>query len=164
MDMTDAKTTLVDRVRQKLAWVAIIGGVFVVGFLIGLVPMWLSARGNAAERDAARVQLRQAEITNLLLSATVDAKRGEYETARQEASDFFTRLGAEGENSGSTFLSADQKEKLKPVFADRDNVITMLAQRDPASLDRLTNLYVAYSQAVPTKSAQQANSPANSVK
>lgn len=163
--MADAvETSVVDRVKQKLAWVGVIGGVLLVGFVIGLVPMWLSARGTAAERDTARTQLRQAEITNLLLSATVDAKRGEYETARQEASDFFTRLGAEGENGSVSFLTAEQKEKLKPVFADRDNVITMLAQRDPAALDRLTNLYVAYSQAVPAKPSAPTNAPANSSK
>ena len=162
--MTDSEISFVDRVKQKVAWVGIIGGVLIVGFIIGLVPMWLSARGTAADRDTARDQLRQAEITNLLLSATVDAKRGEYETARQEASDFFMRLGNEGENGGASFLTADQKEKLKPVFADRDNVITMLAQRDPASLDRLTNLYVAFSQAVPAKPSAPTNAPSNSSK
>ncbi|MEP6849214.1 MAG: hypothetical protein ABI999_10190, partial [Acidobacteriota bacterium] len=69
--MTEPEITFVDRLKTKLALLGAMAGVFVVALLIGLVPMWLNSRSNAAERDAARTQLRQAEITNLLLSATV---------------------------------------------------------------------------------------------
>ncbi|MBK9164357.1 MAG: hypothetical protein IPM21_10690 [Acidobacteria bacterium] len=70
-----------------------------VAFLIGLVPMWLMARSNAAERDAALTQLRRSEISNLLSSSIVEARRGEYETLRQQTSEFFTSLTCRGRQS-----------------------------------------------------------------
>lgn len=42
--------------------VAIYAAVLVGVFLLGLVPMWLSARGRAAERDEARRELRLCRI------------------------------------------------------------------------------------------------------
>ena len=33
---------------------------------------------------------------------------------------------------------------MQPVFAGRDEIITLLARSDPASADRLSDLYVAY--------------------
>lgn len=46
----------------------LIAGAVLLAFLVGLIPMWLTAPGNAAERDAARTQLRKSEIGSLLLS------------------------------------------------------------------------------------------------
>ncbi len=137
------------KLKDRLKHWSLIGGAILIAFLIGFVPMWLTARSNAAEREAVRTELRRSEIGNLLLSSIVDARRGEYEIARQEASEFFMRLRAEDDKGDDGFLSADQRTKIKAIFADRDAAITMLAQRDPASLDRLTGLYVLYLQAVP---------------
>ncbi|MEO6051603.1 MAG: hypothetical protein ABIP78_09775 [Pyrinomonadaceae bacterium] len=146
--MSDNETDLKDRMTQKLKYWGTIAGIVIAAFLIGLVPMWLNARNNAAERDAARTELRKSEIVNLLSASIVDARRGEYETARQEASDFFTRLRNEDEKGDLGFLTADQRSKIKPIFVERDATITMLAQRDPAALDRLTNVYVSFTQTV----------------
>ena len=33
---------------------------------------------------------------------------------------------------------------MQPLFAGRDEIITLLARSDPASADRLSDLYVAY--------------------
>ncbi len=138
-----------DKTKAKLQHWGVIAGAVLAAFLIGLVPMWITARNNAAELDAAKTQLRRSEISNLLSSSIVDARRGEYETARQESSEFFTRLRAEDDKGDDGFLTADQRTKIKTIFEDRDAAITMLAQRDPASLDRLTGFYVLYLQAVP---------------
>jgi hypothetical protein len=137
----------------------IIAALVLAAFLIGFVPMWLTARGNAADRDAARTQLRRSEISNLLSSAVVDARRGEYEAARQEISNFFTRVTAEEDKGDEGFMTAAQRENIKPLLANRDTLITLLAQRDPASTDRLTDLYVAYAQVVPP-AAEPAKAPA----
>jgi hypothetical protein len=162
--MSDNEAGLKDKMAQKLTYWGTIASIVIAAFLIGLVPMWLSARNNAEERDVARTELRKSEIVNLLSASIVDARRGEYETARQEASDFFTRLRNEDEKGNVGFLTADQRSKIKPIFADRDAVITMLAQRDPAALDRLTNFYVAYKQTVSAATISPSASSANTAK
>ncbi len=162
--MSDDETGLKDKMKQKLMFWGIIAGIVVAAFLIGLVPMWITARNNAAERDTARTELRKSEIANLLSGSIVDARRGEYETARQEASDFFTRLRVEDEKGDSGFLTADQRSKIKPIFSDRDATITMLAQRDPAALDRLTNVYMSFTQTVSTTTNSASASPGSTAK
>jgi hypothetical protein len=125
-------------------------GVALVIFLLGLVPMWLRAREHAAQRDAAQRELRVSRMQNTLASAIVDAQRGEYEPARQAASDFFTALREQvdtpaGEDAA---LTPAQRDQLRPLHAQRDEVITLLARSDPASSARLLDLYVAFRKAV----------------
>jgi hypothetical protein len=147
--MSDNGKDEANKVKGKLQRWGLIAGAILLAFLVGIIPMWLRASGNAAERDLARTELRRSEISNLLLASIVDARRGEYEIARQEASEFFTRLRAENEMGDKGFLTADQRTKIASIFADRDAAITMLAQRDPASIDRLTALYISFAQVIP---------------
>jgi len=146
--MSEPQPETIQTPKQRSRW-GIIAAVIIAAFLAGFVPMWLTARNNAGERDAVRSQLRRSEIRNLLTSAIVDARRGEYEAARQETSNFFTRVTAEEDRGDESFMTAEQRASIKPLIANRDTLITLLAQRDPASTDRLTDLYVAYAQAVP---------------
>ncbi len=156
-EKVETQKSFTDKVKEKFQHWGVIAGAVLVAFLIGLVPMWLTARSNAAERDAALTELRRSEISNLLSSSIVEARRGEYESARQGTSEFFTRLRAEDEKGDEGFLNADQRAKIKTIFADRDTAITMLAQRDPASLDRLTGFYDLFLETVPT--AQNVSRP-----
>lgn len=117
-------------------------------FLLGLGPMWLKARGAAAQRDAARRELRLSQTQVMLASAAIEARRGEYETARQTASDFFTALRAEIDAGGDSPLSPRQREATAPLLNRRDEIITLLARSDPASAERLSDLYVSYRAAV----------------
>lgn len=127
---------------------AIWAGVLLVVFLLGFVPMWLQYRQARNEVETVQRQITRAEIRNLLTTSIVEAKNGEYEIARQNMSDFFTNLNAEIEKGEQGSLSNEQREKLKPVFNNRDDIITLLAQRDPASVDRLTGIYTMYKQAM----------------
>jgi len=156
--MSEPQPGTIETPKRRSHW-GIIACVVIAAFLIGFVPMWLKARGNASERDAALIKLRRSEISNLISSAVVDARRGEYEAARQEASTFFTRVTDEEDKGDDSFMTADQRAGVKPLLANRDTLITLLAQRDPASADRLTDLYVAYAQAVPP-AADPAKQPA----
>jgi hypothetical protein len=117
-------------------------------FLLGLVPMWLKARGAAAQRDAARRELRLSRTQVTLASAAVDARRGEYETARQTASDFFTSLRAELDAGRESALTERQRAAAAPLLERRDEIITLLARSDPSSAERLSELYVSYRAAV----------------
>ena len=132
------------------AWlkrIAIYAVVLIAVFLIGFLPMWLRSRERGRERDSARRELRVSRMANMLSAAVIDARRGDYEPARQSASDFFTTLSTEV-NSDSSALDRAQRENVRPSLAQRDEVITLLARSDPASADRLAELYVSYRKAM----------------
>lgn len=131
------------RVRRFILYAAVL----LVVFLAGLVPMWLTARTRARESDAAQAALRISKLQNALANAAIDARRGEYEPARQAASDFFTNLRMEMDRGRDSIFNETQRNILQPVFDTRDDTITLLARSDPASVDRLVDLYVKYRQA-----------------
>lgn len=119
-------------------------GIVVGVFLLGLVPMWLKAREYASQRDAAQHELRLSQLENSLSEATIDARRGEYEPARQMASDFFTVLRGQMDKGAESDLTVAHREKLKSLLVQRDETITLLARSDPAAADRLSDLYVTF--------------------
>jgi hypothetical protein len=147
-DMATNEITVKEKTsRSPLIRWAIVAVIVLFAFLIGLIPM--AMQKWSVQRDLAESQknLRRSEIKVLLASSIVDAARGEYEPARQAASNYFTGLNQEIEKAeADSFLKKGEAEKLKPMFSERDTIITMLAQRDPAAVGRLNNLYVAYLQ------------------
>lgn len=125
--------------------IAIFAAIVLMAFLIGLVPMALKAWSSANERDAAQKELRLCRLQGTLASAVNYARRGEYEPARQGTSDFFTALRSQVDVANNqSDLTAPQKDGLKSLMTDRDNLITLLARSDPAAADRLSDLYVSY--------------------
>jgi hypothetical protein len=122
----------------------ILGVVLVVVFMLGFVPMWLRARTASNSLVETAHQLTLVTMQSNLASAAIDAKRGDYEPARQAASQFFTSLQAEIEKENTSHFTPAQREGLRPLFAGRDELITLLARSDPASADRLSDLFVAY--------------------
>ena len=122
------------------------GDLLVAAFLLGFVPMWLKLRECSIGFPEAMHQLNLARIQNSLASAVIEVRRGDYEPARQAASDFFTSLRAEVSAGADSALSQAQREGVQPLFAQRDELITLLARDDAASADRLSDLYVSYSE------------------
>jgi hypothetical protein len=61
----------------------IYAGLLLVAFLLGFVPMWLKYREWSASLSEAEQQLSLARRQNALASAVIDARRGDYEPARQ---------------------------------------------------------------------------------
>ncbi len=123
------------------------GGVLLLGLLLGFVPMWLQARAAADKLSDAERRLALTGMQGNLASAAIDARRGDYEPARQAVSQFFTSLRAEIDKGDTSYFTQAQRAGLQPLFAGRDEVITLLARSDPASADRLSDLYVAYRKA-----------------
>lgn len=130
--------------EPRMKRIAIFAGIVVLAFLLGLVPMGLKAWSRANERDAAQHQLRLCNLQLTLASATINARRAEYENARQSTSEFFTALHNQTEDNARSDLTQTQRDGLKTLMSDRDNLITLLARGDPASADRLSDLYAAY--------------------
>lgn len=118
--------------------------IFVIGFLLGLVPMWLNAHRVAKELEKTRIELRRSQMRSALSAAAVDARRGDYEPARKAMSDFFSALSAELDRSDDSALDQTQRDAVRPLLVQRDELITLLARSDPAAADRLSNLDAAY--------------------
>jgi hypothetical protein len=127
--------------RRIIIYAAVLLGVF----LIGLIPRWLVARGRGAERDAAQGDLRLCRLENYLSAAAIEARRGEYERARLAASNFFTSLREQVDQINQTSdLTSAQRDALRPVLSQRDDLITLLARSDPAAADRLAEVYMEF--------------------
>lgn len=140
--MKDIKTTVTRSPMLKYAAMALV--LLIVAFLLGFIPMWLKANRIEKQHAATRAELRVTEIQNLLASATIDARRGEYEPARQAASQFFTALREEMDRGTTSAFTAAERQAMPPLFNQRDNIVTLLARSDPASADRLSDLHVAW--------------------
>ena len=123
----------------------LLGDLLVAAFLLGFVPMWLKLRECSIGFLETKRQLALARIQNSLASAVIAVRRSDYEPARQAASDLFTSLRAEISAGANSALSQAQREGVQPLFAQRDELITLLARSDDASADRLSDVYVAYS-------------------
>jgi len=137
-------------IRRNIPWKRIaLYVVLAVGFfLLGLIPMALRARQYAEEREAAQHEVRLKQMETQLASAVINADRGEYEPARQTASDFFTSLRSQIDRGAKSDLSSLQRDRLKLLLSQRDDVVTLLARSDPAAVNRLSDIYVAYQKAM----------------
>jgi hypothetical protein len=138
MQSKPAKTT--HRIRGFILYVARP----LVAFLLGFVPMWLKSRERSSSLSEAERQLSLVRMENSLTSAAMDARRGDYETARLAASGFFTFLRAETGKGVDSALSQAQIAGLEPLLTRRDEIITLLARGDAASADLLSDLYGSY--------------------
>lgn len=133
-----------ERVRRLIIYGAVLLGVF----LLGLVPMWMRAREHARERNSLQAALRVSTLQNTLANAALDAHRGEYEPARQAASDFFTNVRVEIEQGRNSVFNETQQNALRSLLAKRDDTITLLARNDPASVNLLVDFYNQYRQTI----------------
>ena len=133
---------------QKKSSIVTYVWIFVVAFLLGFVPMGWNEHKQSTLRETAEHELVRVRMQNDLAAAALDARRGEYEAARREASAFFTAAHAEIDKPADSALTRQQRDSLLPLLAPRDDVITVLARSDPGSADRLLNLYVAVRKAL----------------
>lgn len=137
--------------------IAVYAGVLLAVFLLGSVPMWLTARERAKELNAAQASLRVSRLQNALANAALDARRGDYEPARQTTSEFYTNLREELERGQDSAFTPARQESMRALLDNRDDTITMLARGDPASVERLADLHAAFRRNVGDLPAQPAN-------
>ena len=115
----------------------------VIIFLLGFVPVWLRLRDQTSLRVKSERALTMMRIEKDLGAAAIDARRGQYEAARQEASAFFTAARFEIDEPKQSVLTDQQRNALTPLLRGQDEIITLLARSDAASADRLASLYVS---------------------
>lgn len=126
--------------KQFLIWL----GVALIAFLLGLLPMWWSKRSVANELETTKRELKRQQIENSLSAAAVYARRGEYEPARQNASSFYTEMQGEVNSTDPKTLTALERTQVPALLSGRDEIITLLSRGDPASADRVSDVYAAY--------------------
>jgi hypothetical protein len=133
-------------VKRRLNWRWLLPLLAVlIAFGAGFAPAWRKAAQHASERDAALRSARVLELEALISRACIDARRGEYESARQAASQFFTVLSTEVQTPlKNSAFSSDKIDALRTLLSHRDGLITLLARSDPASAERLTEVYLTY--------------------
>jgi hypothetical protein len=110
-------------------------------YLAGFIPTWLKLRDQTAQREKAEHALMPLRLVKDLGSAAIDARRAEYEAARQEASAFYTAARYEIDAGDKSALAKAQRDALAPLLGPRDELITLLARSDPAAAERLSTLY-----------------------
>jgi hypothetical protein len=113
-------------------------------FLLGFVPAWFKATRAIEQRDAAQRAVRLGQLQQTLAAAVIDVQRGQYEPARQLTSDFYSNLRRQIDDDGGYLFTSSQRDGLRSLLAQRDEVITLLARSDPAATDRLFNVYATY--------------------
>jgi hypothetical protein len=120
---------------------------FAVGLLIAALPLaWLLVQTTRHRNDINR-ELRTTTLELSLVRAVVLARNGDYATARDEASAFFTSARTEVDRQSDS-LDGAHTNALKKLLLDRDAIITLLARSDPASGERLSQLYLSYRSAL----------------
>jgi hypothetical protein len=132
------------RSSNLLQRIGIYAALMLVAFLVGFVPMWLKARESGNNLAATERTLTLVRMQSNLASAAIDARRAEYEPARQAASQFYTTLQTDIDKGDDSALTPAQRTAAQALFAGRDNLITQLARSDPAAADTLSDVYVAY--------------------
>ena len=113
-------------------------------FLLGFVPMWVKTTWAIEQRDAAQRGVRLAQLENTLAAAMIDVQRGHYEPARQLTSDFYTDLRRQVDVDDGSLFDTSQRDALKSLLTERDELITLLARSDPSATDRLFAVYSTY--------------------
>jgi hypothetical protein len=112
----------------------------IIGFAIGALWQYTSARSYARQLDTTRHDLTFQSLEATLGAATIEAQRGSYEIARQLASDFFSGLQQE---LGAAATPQRQQE-FQEILRQRDSMITALSRSDPQSGSMLAQLFMRY--------------------
>ena len=139
MDQAAAPPPARPRLQQLKAY----GIAFLVGLLIGVLPLGVRLFQAQRERAALQQQLQGAQLEMHLAGAALMARHGDYTAAREAASQFFSAARQAVDDPNDT-LSAAQRTNLQSVLTERDALISLLARGDPAGAERSTAMYVTH--------------------
>lgn len=122
--------------RRTIVWVV---AAAVLAFLAGFGWQYTRAsRLDVRLTNTSRL-LTESQIEASLATALINAQQGNFELARQRASEFFTRLEQEQRT-----LGAEAPPKFRSLLSQRDATITMLSRSSPEAVELLQHLYTEY--------------------
>ena len=123
--------------EQKIILSAVI--TTMAAFLIGFGWQYSRAHQLENQLETTTADLTFKRLEAKLAAATIEADRGNYEIARQLASEFFT--GLQGQLPQ---VPEDKQQELSVIASHRDAVITAASRSDPQSGSLLAQLYNTY--------------------
>lgn len=127
--------------KSNLKKIGVGAGILIAVFLLGYVPSCVSAR-NTQEQNARLVhELSLANLRGRLGMASYEANRNNYANAAQFSTEFFNGLREAIDNTKDETM----KQKLESMLARRDEIISNLAQTDPAVKEKLAQMYADFS-------------------
>jgi hypothetical protein len=126
---------------QRTALIVI--GVGLGAFLLGAGWQYLRVSRLATDLDAAERAATFSALEASLAAVTIEAQRGNYELARQYASDFFTQLQTQIGQATDANRAA-----LEVILGQRDVTITALSRSNPQSATMLADIFNQYRQAM----------------
>lgn len=127
---------------------AVLGAVVaaIVGFAIGAGWQYSSARGFRGELETTRTELDSTShelalqrLEATLGAATIESHRGNHESGRRLASEFFSGLQDEVERA-----PAAAQPEFRAILEQRDAMITALSRGSPESAGLLSDLFVRF--------------------
>jgi hypothetical protein len=124
----------------------------IVGFLIGFGWQYVSARSLGKRLDTTSRELRLARLEGMLSGAVIEAQRGQYDRARQQASAFYTQaqrsVTAAKASAGRNATLTGPEETLRQVLQRRDSTVTLLSRNDTGATSALAAQLAAYRSAL----------------
>lgn len=120
--------------RRTLVWI----GAVVIAFAAGFGWQYAERRQAEQQLETTRNALAEARLESALATALVEAQQGNYELARQRASEFFTDL--QGATAGGV-LPADM---FSDIQSQRDATITMLSRGSTDAIALLQQLHAEF--------------------
>ena len=136
----------------------------IVGFLIGFGWQYASARSLGRRLDTTSRELQLARLEGMLAVAVVEAQRGEYDRARQQASTFYTQaqrsVTAAKASAGRAATLAGPEEALRQVLQRRDSTVTLLSRSDTGATTALASQLAAYRSALHGAAGRDSAAPA----
>jgi hypothetical protein len=126
--------------NQAVRRYAVVAAMLLIAYFIGFAPAWLKVHRYESQMSELQRQTQIASVRLALADAALSADRGDFEEARRESVDFFTRLRAELDRDNSA-LSVDHRRILKDMLGQRDELIGQLARREASGATVLSSWY-----------------------
>lgn len=114
----------------------------IAAFLGGYIPQWLEVRQQRGFYETTSLELRLVKLHDSLGQAALEAQRNNYANASIAAVTFFDDCAAIARTNA---LEAEPRTQtaLLGYTAQRDQIMALIANADPAARDRLAGMYFA---------------------
>ncbi|HJQ35575.1 MAG TPA: hypothetical protein VKB93_00405 [Thermoanaerobaculia bacterium] len=130
------------RSRMSLKFLIVLVLLLAVAFFVGYAPPAIQARNLSRTLNATQFELRLANLERRLGVAAMEAQRNNYANATAGAREFFDGCAALAQ-SESFAEEPRTKNAIASYAAQRDEVMTQLANADPLVKERLASMYLA---------------------
>lgn len=137
----------VERKAFDLKKVAVAAGVLIAVFAAGYIPSCVTARSAEEQNIRLQQNLKLADLRGHLGMASYEVNRNNYANAAQQTTEFFNGV----RDAISATNDVTLRQNLEKFLTRRDEIITNLAQADPAVKEKLAQAYADFFQITATQ-------------